>query len=149
MTKRLQATTSWTPSMQQIMASPPTSDTVFKTSKPETTHNTTVKKSGVTVANVYKPPTQTWPSPALPQYNHPAVYIRDFNIYHTEWGCRENDVAGERLTDWVSTADLNLLFDPKQPKTFQSGRWQTKGMDIAEENGCRIKHYCCHPKSFP
>ena len=38
---------------------------------------------------------------------------------------RENDVAEEQQTDWASMADLNLLFNLKQPKTFHSERWQT------------------------
>ena len=56
------------------------------------------------------------PNTTMPQFTSGILTATTLNS--------ENDMVGEQLTDWASTADLNLLFDPKQPKTFHSGRWQ-------------------------
>jgi len=36
-----------------------------------------------------------------------------------------NQLGGISLEKWASAEDLTLLFDPKQPHTFNSARWNT------------------------
>uniref|UniRef100_H2ZV08 Endonuclease/exonuclease/phosphatase domain-containing protein n=1 Tax=Latimeria chalumnae TaxID=7897 RepID=H2ZV08_LATCH len=80
----------------------------------------------LTITNVYRPPNLEWPKPALPSFPHPAVYLGDFNSNHSQWGYSKNDAAVEQLTDLASFTDVHLLFDPKQPSTFCSARWNTE-----------------------
>lgn len=44
---------------------------------------------------------------------------------HTDWGYSSSNADGEVLVDWASTVDATLLFDPKEPHTFYSARWNT------------------------
>ena len=46
----------------------------------------------------------------------------DFNSHHTEWGCSNYSADGDFLVDWASTAEVTLLYDPKEPRTFYSAR---------------------------
>ena len=39
--------------------------------------------------------------------------------------CRSTNSEGISLEKWASAEDLTLLFDPKQPHTFNSARWNT------------------------
>ena len=36
------------------------------------------------VANIYKPPSESWDTLVLPALAHPAVYVGDFNSHHTD-----------------------------------------------------------------
>uniref|UniRef100_H3AFP2 Endonuclease/exonuclease/phosphatase domain-containing protein n=1 Tax=Latimeria chalumnae TaxID=7897 RepID=H3AFP2_LATCH len=73
------------------------------------------------VANVYKPPSQPWPTPNILSK---LIYVGDFNSHHTTWGYRESDQNGVDLLDWASLHDLHLIHDPKQRGTFHSARWK-------------------------
>ena len=77
----------------------------------------------VTIVNVYKPPRS--PFTDLPIFNHPVIYSGDFNCQHEMWGYSQSTQDGSKLADWASNANLTLLYDNKQPKTFHSNIWNT------------------------
>ena len=80
------------------------------------------------IVNMYKPsPTQLEQS-SLPDAlaPAPAIYAGDFNCGHTNWGYKSCNQDGEFLVDRASASDATLLFDPKEPATFLSGRWKTE-----------------------
>uniref|UniRef100_H2ZY42 Endonuclease/exonuclease/phosphatase domain-containing protein n=1 Tax=Latimeria chalumnae TaxID=7897 RepID=H2ZY42_LATCH len=82
-----------------------------------------IKLKDLTLINIYKPPSANWPLPVLPTLSGPSIYCGDFNSHHSHWGYPDDDVDGVRLEEWVSTVNLQLLYDPKQPPTFHSNRW--------------------------
>ena len=88
-------------------------------------HCDVIKVGSYSVANVYKPPSETWnitsPLPTLP---HPAIYVGDFNSHHPHWGYDSADAEGENLLEWSSHNNLSLVNDPKQHGTFKSACWQ-------------------------
>lgn len=81
-----------------------------------------VKVGQVTIGNVYKPPRIEWTFP-LPTYEHPVVYMGDFNSHHQLWSYETNDTNGELIVDWALRKSLHLNFDAKDPQTFQSHTW--------------------------
>ena len=84
-----------------------------------------IRVGGYHVANVYKPPSESWDSTnVLPVLPHPAVFVGDFNSHHPDWGYQEADPNGDQLQNWSSLSDLQLIHDSKQRGTFHSARWQ-------------------------
>uniref|UniRef100_H3A8G6 Endonuclease/exonuclease/phosphatase domain-containing protein n=1 Tax=Latimeria chalumnae TaxID=7897 RepID=H3A8G6_LATCH len=83
---------------------------------------TSIKLGTLTIVNVYKPPTESWPKPALQKLDHSTIYVGDFNSHHTDWGYEVSDANGEALTDWMSAQDVHLVFDAKHHATFRSAR---------------------------
>lgn len=81
---------------------------------------------GIRVTNVYKPPNKVWPERVLEPQPHPAVYVGDFNSYHTTWGYTRNDENGEKLLGWAESTNLFLVHDLKDLPSFHSARWQRK-----------------------
>lgn len=79
--------------------------------------------ANITILNIYKPPNDNWPNPVLPATVHPSLLASDFNSHHTNWGYYANDKNGEKLSDWLDTEDLQLIFNDKDRCTFHSGRW--------------------------
>ena len=63
--------------------------------------------------------------PTTPICSHPVIYSGDFNSRHKSWGYTNNDPDGAALHEWASNNDLNLLYNPKQSKTFHSAIWNT------------------------
>ncbi|XP_049776141.1 uncharacterized protein LOC126163747 [Schistocerca cancellata] len=88
-------------------------------------HAIGIKLGEMTLYNVYKPPSQKWPTGILPKANHPAVYAGGFNSQHTRWGYPRSTAEGTGLSDWADNRDLHLLFDPKDTATFKSKAWGT------------------------
>jgi len=86
---------------------------------------TATEVEGVTIINVYKPPSVKMDKFSLPCFSRPCMYAGDFNFRSTTWGYRSTDACGEALEDWASASGLNLLHDPKQPDSFHSCRWNT------------------------
>jgi len=82
---------------------------------------------GIRVGNlsIYKPPSESWTAFVLPTYEHPAVYIGDFNSHSTERGYNSINDDGERLSIWESVSNTQLIYDAKQGGTFESGKWGT------------------------
>lgn len=81
-----------------------------------------VKVNQVTMMNVYKPSNAEWSFP-IPTYEHPAVYIGDFNSHHQLWKYSANDKNGEFIVDWALQNGLHLSFDAKDNQTFHSRTW--------------------------
>ena len=79
-----------------------------------------------TVVNVYKPPPSKLQPGSLPDTPAPAVYAGDFNCWNTDWGYKTTNPDGAYLADWASMVDAALLFNPKEPHSFISGRWNTE-----------------------
>ncbi|KAM3864710.1 putative RNA-directed DNA polymerase from transposon X-element [Diretmus argenteus] len=77
------------------------------------------------VVNVYKPPPSELSATSLPSVTAPAIYAGDFNCQHTDWGYNHTTPNGVALNDWASNTDALLLYDPKEPSTFFSARWNT------------------------
>ena len=86
---------------------------------------TATEMEGVTIINVYKPPSTKMDTIALPYFSHPCIYAGDFNYHRTTWGYRSTSASGEAHADWASASRLNLLHDPKQPDSFHTRRWNT------------------------
>lgn len=84
----------------------------------------TTRIGSITISNVYKPPTKTWPTHVLKTFSHPAVYLGDFNSHHELWKYKENDVNGDALIKWAEDEHLYLVFDAKDKGTFQSAAWK-------------------------
>lgn len=57
-------------------------------------HIMTVQIGETTITNVYKPPMSEWPTPSVPQPQHPRIITGDFNSYHTNRGYNRNNTAG-------------------------------------------------------
>lgn len=102
---------SWTATGQ----SPPGSSIEWLSTKVQTT----------TVVNVYKPPPSMLTMASLPPAPAPAIYAGDFNCQHIDWGYSHTTPNGEILSQWASSANALLLFDPKEPPSFFSARWNT------------------------
>lgn len=83
----------------------------------------TTKIGDITVSNIYKPPTRTWPTYVIKTHSHPTIYVGDFNSHHEHWKYRDNDTNGETLVRWAEDEHLHLVFDAKDKGTFRSAAW--------------------------
>lgn len=90
----------------------------------ESPHSVTIKIGQTTIVNVYKPPSEQWSQRPFPIYDHPCIYIGDFNSHHQLWGYNQPDQNGEVLCDWCETNSLQLVYDAKDKSTFYSARWR-------------------------
>ena len=90
-----------------------------------TDHCDVIKVGSYSIANVYKPPSESWDtSVPLPALSHRAIYVGDFSSHHPDWGYDSEDPECARLMEWASLGDFALIHDPKQQGTFRSTRWQ-------------------------
>lgn len=90
------------------------------------------KVHDITIINIYKPPPSRLVPSSLPDTPAPAVYAGDFNSHHIDWGYSKSNSDGDVLVNWASTVDATLLYDPKEPCTFYSARWNsTTNPDLA------------------
>lgn len=84
-----------------------------------------VKVQDTTIINVYRPPTVRLTDTSLPSFDAPCLYAGDFSCQHSDWGYSRCTNDGECLNNWASANDLTLLYDPKEPDSFRSPRWNT------------------------
>lgn len=83
-----------------------------------------VKVSDTTIVNIYKPPNIQWADTVLPAFEHPVLFVGDFNSHHSQWGYSEDDENGKKLTSWAEINNYALIFDAKDKSTFFSARWR-------------------------
>jgi exonuclease III len=88
-------------------------------------HVLAVEVSGLTIANVYKPPRLNWPSETLKVFPGPVVYVGDFNCQHTQWGYEDCNKPGKQLFEWMTQNGYELLYNPKDQGTCYSYRWKS------------------------
>ena len=79
----------------------------------------------VTIINVYKPLPTRLTRASLPVVNDPCIYAGDFNCHHTEWGYSRFNNDRTCLVEWASVNNLTLLYNPKEPDSFHSARWNS------------------------
>jgi hypothetical protein len=72
-------------------------------------HVIAVEVSGVTVMNVYKPPSSNWSSNTLKVFPHPTIYVGDFNSHNQLWGYLQNNADGNRLLEWMTLNKIHLI----------------------------------------
>jgi len=48
-----------------------------------------IQVGGFKIVNVYKPPSLHWDQAVLPVFEHPVIYVGDFNSHHPKWGYAE------------------------------------------------------------
>ena len=60
---------------------------------------------------------------AIPLFPSPSLYAGDFNCRHVDWGCNTPNSDGNCLAEWAANNNLAVLYDPKGPSSFNSGRW--------------------------
>lgn len=53
-----------------------------------------IEVCGITVINTYKPPNVAWRNPPIKIFEHPAVYVDDFNSHSPMWGYDVSDSSG-------------------------------------------------------
>ena len=58
---------------------------------------------------------------------------------------QKNSHDGEALHEWASTMDLKLLFDHKQPKSFNSAAWGTTTNPSLSFYSCNANSFIPHP----
>ncbi|KAI5742625.1 hypothetical protein M8J77_009365 [Diaphorina citri] len=86
----------------------------------------TIETQSCTITSVYKPPTTAFNfiEPTNFRNQNTQIVLGDFNCHNTQWGYNETDKNGEDLENWVESQKLKLIHDPKQPASFNSGRWR-------------------------
>ncbi|KAK3892429.1 hypothetical protein Pcinc_003662 [Petrolisthes cinctipes] len=77
------------------------------------------------ITSVYKQPATpfTWKH-TCHNADKASLYIGDFNSHSTTWGYNETNTDGEAVEAFAAVKDLRLLYDAKDPTSFQSARWR-------------------------
>ena len=83
---------------------------------------TATEMEGTVVISVYKPPNTPLQDNSIPIFAPPFMHGGDFNSHSTILGYCNTNANGIALENWASAASVQLLFDPKQPDSFHSGR---------------------------
>ena len=78
----------------------------------------------LTVTSVFKPPNEQFSFGSILASTQINVVIGDFNSHGVEWGYRSTDKNGRLVEQWSETNQLSLVHDAKQPKSYNSKRWQ-------------------------
>jgi exonuclease III len=81
-----------------------------------------VEVSGISIVNVYKPPSVNWLNNILEKLPHPAIYAGDFNSHNQAWRYEHNDIDENRLMEWTTLYKIHLIYHPKDIGTFRSER---------------------------
>ena len=105
-----------------------------------------VDVDGVTIINVYKPPTSRMTPSAIPVFPHLCLYASDLNCQHVDWGYSTISSDGESLVDWATKSNLALLHNPKDAPSFFSGRWK---IGLLEQGSRLLATGQTHPGKAP
>ena len=82
-----------------------------------------MNKPEPTIVNVYHPPPATLDINSLPIPTDNFIAAGDLNCTHENWVYSDSSL-NKNLANWATTNNLLTLYDPKQPASFISGRWQ-------------------------
>jgi len=85
----------------------------------------TIKIHNTCITNVYHPPNSILDIRQLPVIYDQHIVSGDFNCHHELWGYQSSNPNGENLANRTSNYNLQVVYDPKQPATFESRRWHT------------------------
>ena len=93
----------------------------------QTSHNSiemlSTTLNELTITSIYKPPNK--PFRTTPVFtNKKEVFIGVFNSHSTTWGYENTNNDGEAVEQWAEAQNLNLIYDAKLPKSFNSKRWK-------------------------
>ena len=58
------------------------------------------------------------------RFNHPSLFVGDFNSHHSAWGYGHDDENGIVLLEWMEVNNFQLFFNAKDKGTFRSARWR-------------------------
>lgn len=83
-----------------------------------------IKVYDLFICNLYKPPNIQWPDNFPVIYDHPSIYLGDFNCHHNLWGYEQNDNNGISLCKWMENNNFHLHFNAKDKNSFYSARWR-------------------------
>ena len=73
-----------------------------------------------------------------------CFYAGNFNCQHTNWSYTNTIKDGSCLATWAAGGNLSLLYDPKGPASFFSGRWRSEtNSDVAFANSSDGKQLSC------
>ena len=75
------------------------------------------------ITNIYHPPPAALDAALLPNISSQSILAGDFNCRPKNLRYTDSNRNGEALADWASNNNLLILYDPKQPACFHSGRW--------------------------
>ena len=89
----------------------------------EPTQWSIIEINNIQVVNLYHPPSSALDTSCLPAVSSQFIIAGDFNCRHETWGYPDSNTDGENLAAWSAINSLDTLFDPKQPASFHSGRW--------------------------
>lgn len=81
------------------------------------------------VTSVYKPPGTPFrfsPPSNFDDQQRVKIVIGDFNSHNPLWGYNDLDDCGQAVETWAESNNLTLVHDPKQPASFNSGRWKRR-----------------------
>jgi len=82
-----------------------------------------VDVTGYKMINVCKPPLLRLTPTAIPTFEHPSLYVGDFNCQHVNRNYNETSSHGESLDSWAASNNLGMLENPKETASFLSRRW--------------------------
>lgn len=88
-----------------------------------------IRVGGYHIANVYKPPSESWDSTdVLPVLPHPAVLVGDFNSHHPDWGYQEANPDGDQLQTGLhsTTSNSSMTRSNEVPSTPPDGSETTR-----------------------
>ena len=88
-------------------------------------HITPTSHYQICFSNVYHPPPAVLNVSLLSSASDQCITSGDFNCRHENWGYPDSNQNDNLLADWSCTNNPHTLYDPKQPASFQSARWNS------------------------
>ena len=108
----------------------------------------TIEKDQVAIISIYKPPAVPFKLP-IRQIGKAHIFIVDFNSHHQLWGYDHTNSDGKNIEFWAENNKLQLIHDPKVPKSLNSGRWKknynTDLCFVSEGISPNCKKRVCNP----
>jgi len=64
--------------------------------------------------NVYKLPSLHWGQNTPTTFDHPVLYVGNFNSHHSMWGYADTSADADTLVEWATHNNLTLINDARQ-----------------------------------